>query len=78
MEYVPHVSKFCAFGVLKSHLEHDMCHPPNWATCPLLVFHHVVTNRAVQRLGTSKGKDVTGCVGLKAPKGSKVGVHINH
>jgi hypothetical protein len=42
-----------------------MCHPPDWATCPLPVFFHVVTYHAVWRLGTLEGKDVTGCIGSK-------------
>jgi hypothetical protein len=48
-----------------------MCHPPDWATCLLPVFHHVVTDHAVWRLGTPVGKYVTGCVGSKTPEGPK-------
>jgi hypothetical protein len=56
---------------MKSQLERDMCHPPDWATCPLPVFHHVATDRAVQRLGTLERKDVTGCIGSKNFEGPK-------
>jgi hypothetical protein len=46
-----------------------MCHPPDWAMCLLLVFFHVVTDRAVQRLGTLEEKDVTVCIGSRTPEG---------
>jgi hypothetical protein len=49
-----------------------MCHPPDWAMCPLPVFFHMVTDRAVRRLGTLEGKDVTGCIGLKTPEGQRL------
>jgi hypothetical protein len=41
------------------------------------VFLHVATDRAVQRLGTPEGKDVTSCVGSKTPEGPKARVHID-
>jgi hypothetical protein len=51
-----------------------MCHLPDWATCPLPVFHHMATDHVVRRLGTPVEKDVTGCVGSKTREGPKVGV----
>jgi hypothetical protein len=77
MGFVPHVSNFLSYGVLKCQLERDMCHLPNWATCPLPVFLHMAKDRTVWRLGTLVGKDVTGCIGSKNPEGVKVGVHID-
>jgi hypothetical protein len=71
MGCVSHVSKFWEFGVLKCQLECDMCHPLDWAMCTLPLFHHVVTDRVVQSLGTPEGKDVTGCVGPKTLEGPK-------
>jgi hypothetical protein len=41
MGCVPRVSGFRTRGRLKCHLERDMCHPSDWATCQPLVFHHV-------------------------------------
>jgi hypothetical protein len=39
---VCHVSvSYVPFKDLLCQLECDMCHPPYWATCPLLVFRHV-------------------------------------
>jgi hypothetical protein len=69
MGCVPHVSNFLALGVLKSLLECDTWHPPDWATCPLPVFCHVAIDCAVQRLRTSEGKDVTGYIGSKNLEG---------
>jgi hypothetical protein len=66
---VPHVSKFWAFGVLKSQLERNTWHPLDWAMCPLPVFLYVATDHAVWRLVTPMGKYVTGCVGSKTPEG---------
>jgi hypothetical protein len=48
-----------------------MCHLLDWATCPLLVFLHVATDREVQRLGTLEEKYVTICIGSRNPKGSE-------
>jgi hypothetical protein len=48
-----------------------MCHPPDWATCPLLVFFHVARDHAVRRLDTSEEKDVTVGIGSRNPEESK-------
>jgi hypothetical protein len=63
--------------VWKGELGCDMCHSPDWAMCLLLVFHHVVKDHEVQRLGTPEGKHVIGCIGSKTPEGPKSEVHID-
>ena len=41
MGCVPHVNGFHTHQRLKFHLERDMCHLSEWATCPFRMFHHV-------------------------------------
>jgi hypothetical protein len=40
MGCVPHVNGFHTHQRLKCHLERDMCHMSEWATCPFLMFFH--------------------------------------
>jgi hypothetical protein len=54
---------------MKCQLERDMCHVPDWATCLLLVFLHMETDRAIQRLGSLEEKYVTVYVGSRTPEG---------
>jgi hypothetical protein len=41
MGCVPRVNEFWTYGRLKCQLKRDMCHPPDWAMCLLLIFLHV-------------------------------------
>jgi hypothetical protein len=70
-------SNFWAFGTLKSRLERDTCHPPDWATCPLPTFLHVATDHAVQKTGHSRREGGDRLVGSKTPEGPKARVYID-
>jgi len=54
-----------------------MCHPPDWTTCFLPLFHHMATDHVVERLVTPVAKDLTGFIWSKNPKGPKVGVYLD-
>jgi hypothetical protein len=77
MGFVPCVIIFWAFGTLKSLLEHDMCHLPDWATCPLPTFHNVATDCSIWKTGHSKREGGDRLVGSKNLEGLKVEVYID-